>query len=292
MRTHSLRRLLTVGAAAVAGAVTGLVAAAPAHAVPGLIVAIDWSDLTASEGFKTAEATCPAGTVVLGGGVDVLSGGGQVRVVSMIPFDNGAAADSYYGVAVEDSTGYAANWTMYTWAICGSGVTGWQKVSVTASSIGPVVGTQATCPAGKKVIGTGANIVGNVTKTFLNAVRPLTSALTAVQAEAAREDTASGITVTVTSHAICINPVPGQQVVTTMGLVDSASAKYTRVMCPTGTRLHGTGGALHGANGESTIDRIGLLGAGAVEGADIEAREDETGFAGLWRADAWAICAN
>jgi hypothetical protein len=209
----------------------------------------------------------------------------------MIPFDNGAAKDSYFGVAIEDGNGFAGNWTMNTWAICGSGVTGWQKVSNTASGAVALVGVGASCPAGKKVIGTGANIQGNVNFTFLDTIQPGVG-LGSVWAEAAREEGVPPTTeITVTAHAICVNPVPGQQLVSVTSSSDSVSPKHARVLCPSGTRLHGTGASITSAGGQAWFDRIGLFGAGAVGGADTEVREDETGFAGNWTATAFAICA-
>jgi hypothetical protein len=285
-----MRRTFVTTAAILIGAGATLIAAAPAHAVPGLIVTIDWSDDTASESFKAAIATCPAGTVVLGGGVDIVDAFGQARVVSAIPFDNGAAADTFFGVAIEDDNGFAGNWTMYTWAICGSGVSGWQKVSNTATG-GAFVGVGASCPSGKKVIGAGGNIHGFVNTTFLDTIQPATN-LASVWVEAAREEGASDSQVKVSAHAICINPVPGQQLVFATTPLNSDSAKYVKVLCPAGTKLHGTGASITGATGQAQFDRIGLIGLGAVEGSDVEAREDETGFAGNWTATAYAICAN
>jgi hypothetical protein len=92
---RDMSRSLVLGVAALAGVAASLIAVTPAMAVPGLIVTIDWSDDTASEETKWAMATCPTGTVVLGGGADILSGAGQVRLLSLIPFDNGSAADSF-----------------------------------------------------------------------------------------------------------------------------------------------------------------------------------------------------
>lgn len=289
----ALRKTLLVGAAVLVGAAGSLVAASPAMAVPGLIVTIDWSDETGSEGFKSAQATCPAGTVVLGGGADILDGAGQVRLASLIPFDNGINKDTFFGAAVEQ-LGFSGNWTMYTWAICGSGVTGWQKVTNTVESDGTVnvIGSTVSCPAGKKVIGTGANITGNVNFTFLDTVQPTSSSLASAYAEGAREETATDKVIKINTHAICINPIPGQQLVTATTGYNSNSAKYVSVNCPAGTKLHGTGGSISGALGQAAIDRVGLIGLGAVEGADIEAREDLTGYTGTWSATAFAICAN
>ena len=267
---------MLTGAAILVAAATVLVPASPALAVPGLIVTIDWSDDTASESFKTANAVCPTGTVILGGGADIVNGAGEVRLVSLIPGALGLPTHSYYGVAVEGVGGYSGNWTMYAWAICGSGVSGWQKVSNTATSTGTqdLIGVTAACPANKKVIGTGANVQGNVVFTFLDTVQPSPS-LANVYVEAARDEIATTETITVTSHAICINPVGGQQLVSASTASDSVGAKYLSVKCPAGTKLHGTGGSITGALGEAFFDRIGLFGLGAVEGSDVEVREDE-----------------
>jgi hypothetical protein len=260
-------------------------------AVPGLVVTIDWSDATASEDPKAAQATCPVGTVVLGGGADIVNGSGQVRLLSLIPFDNGIAADSFYAYATEDYDGYAGNWTMYTWAICGSHVSGWQKVSHTAMSNGAadIFGLSATCPSGKKVIGAGANILGFTNYNFVDGIAP-GSNLSGIWVEAAQEE-GFELPIKVTAHAICINPVPGQQLVWASTGTDSSSGKYVSVSCPAGTKVHGTGGSLSGAAGEVVIDRVGLFGVNAVEGADIEAYEDQTGAAANWQATAYAICA-
>jgi hypothetical protein len=90
---------------------------------------------------------------------------------------------------------------------------------------------------------------------------------------------------------VCVNPVPGQQLVSATNASTSAD-KFISVTCPAGTRLHGTGGSLTGSVGEAYLDRVGLFGPGAVAGADVEAHEDQTGYAGNWIATSYAICAN
>jgi hypothetical protein len=282
---------MAAGATALAAITASLAVATPAMAVPGLIVTIDWSDESGSEEPKAAMATCPAGTVVLGGGGDIVNGTGEVRLLSLIPFDNGASPDTFYAYASEDYDGYAGNWSLVAWAIRGSGVSGWQKVSNTSTSNGPadIFGLSATCPNGKKVIGAGANILGFVNYNFLDGIQPASN-LSTVWVEAAQEE-AFELPIQVTAHAICINPIPGQQLVSASTTSTSSSGKYISVTCPAGTKLHGTGASLSGAVGEVYLNRVGLIGAGAVAGADIEAYEDETGAAANWQATAYAICA-
>jgi hypothetical protein len=75
------------------------------------------------------------------------------------------------------------------------------------------------------------------------------------------------------------------------GWGDRHLGKFASATCPGNSRLHGTGGSLSGAIGQAAIDRVGLFGAGATAGSDIEAYEDVTGFSGNWSATAYAICA-
>ncbi len=287
MSLNRSSKLLAGVAAVLLGAAASLVTAAPAQAVTGLIVTIDWSDLTGSESFKTANAVCPAGKVLLGGGADIVDGGALVHLSSMIPAAAGYPTHSYYAVARE-SAAFAGNWTMYSWAICGSGVTGWQVVSgsYTASSGTNVVGVHLSCPSGKKVIGTGAAAVGGG-HFLIRSIVP-SADLTELSVEVGGDEVASGA-YSAYAYAICVNPVAGQQRVSATTAANSIS-KGISVACPAGKKLHGTGGD-HTAGGEAHFDRIGLWGPGAVSGSDVAVIEDATGFAENWTATAYAICA-
>jgi hypothetical protein len=275
-------------AAAVVGAAASLVITAPAMAVPGLIVTIDWSSATASEPFKSANAVCPAGKVLLGGGADIVTGGSEVRLTSMVPSPLFFPTHSYLATAREDDS-YAGNWTMYAWAICGTGVTGWQVVSHsgTASAGTNILGIGVSCPAGKKVIGTGGAATGG-SHFVLNGIAP-SAALTNVKVEIASDETASG-PFGGNAYAICVNPVPGQQRVAVTS-AESSVNKLVTATCPAGTKLHGTGADNSGGD-QVYLDRVGLFGPGAVSGSDVAVHEDQTGYSENWSATAYAICAN
>jgi hypothetical protein len=292
MPTLHRSRILLAAGAVIVGAAVSLAVAAPAAAVPGLIVTTGWSSATASESFKWANAVCPEGTVILGGGADIIGGGHDVRLTSMVPSAAGFPVHSYFATAMEDGT-YDANWTMYAWAICGSGVQGWQVVSASAAASpgATLTGVGVACPTGKKVIGTGAAATGGLPY-LLDTIQP-SAALTSVWVEVAGDESTPipGSAWGAKAFAICINPVHGQQLVSASTAATSAD-KFISVKCPAGTRLHGTGASLTGSIGEAYLDRVGLFGPGAVAGADVVANEDQTGFAGNWTATTYAICAN
>jgi hypothetical protein len=287
MRIRHTSRLLLVGAAALVGMAASLLVASPSHAVPGLVVVNAVSPDVGSESFKFANAVCPAGTVILGGGADIIGGGREVRLTSALPSPLGFPTHSYYATASEDGS-YAANWRLQTWAICGSGVSGWQLVSNSAAAVAgsTLTSVTATCPAGKRVIGSGAASTGGF-RYVLDTVQP-SADLTSVYVEVAGDESTPipGSAWGAHAYAVCINPVAGQQRVSASSAFNS-SDKFINVTCPAGTRVHGGAASLTGLIGQGYIDRIGITGSGA----DLDAREDQTGFTGSWSATVYAICA-
>jgi len=281
-------RLLLAGAALVVGVAVPAVVVSPAEAVSGLVVVKAKSADTGSESFKWALAECPAGTHVLGGGGDISGGSNGVHLSSLLPSPLGLPADSFYVTAMEDSAGYAGSWTLAAWAICGSGVTGWEVVTgdVAAAPGSTFTSATATCPAGKQVIGAGGYVSGG-SPYILDSIDPA-SDLSGVFVEAIGDETTpiDGSAWGVHAVAVCVNPVPGQRLVSaTTGA--SAANKTKSVRCPRGTRVHGTGGGLTGALGEAHLDRL----APGSTSVDIDARHDITGARTSWEAYVFAICA-
>jgi hypothetical protein len=286
MTRNRVVRISVVGAVLAATAVVSVTVVPSASAVSGLVLTSARSVDTGSEGFKWAQAVCPAGTSVLGGGADVSGGGNGVHLSSGLPL--AGFPDSFYATAMEDSQGYSGSWTLSAWAVCGSGVSGWQIVQAdTAADPGsPSVAAVATCPAGKRVIGVGGAVSGG-SPYVLDSVDPGED-LGDAFVEAVGDETTpiEGSAWGVHAYAVCIDPVPGQQVVTaTTGW--STANKTVGVTCPRGTRAHGVGGGLRGAFGQAHLDRL----APRSSGADVDARQDVTGAGGEWRAYAYAICA-
>jgi hypothetical protein len=183
---------------------------------------------------------------------------------------------------------YSGDWTMYTWAICGQ-ATGHQIVATSAVG-GPDywARTSASCPVGKKVIGSGAESSGGfhymLTGMFPN------STMSTVEATAMRDETNPTGAWGVRAYAICINPLPGQ--VWTYGVSGNNSAdKGLSITCPAGTFVHGTGAEIQSSYGQVSLDRVGLNGISATGGVDAYATEDDTGTPISWGIVVAAICA-
>ena len=90
-----------------------------------------------------------------------------------------------------------------------------------------------------------------------------------------------------TAYAICVLPVPGQQLVTASTAVTSDD-KSVSATCPSGTFLQTAAGSLTDALGEAFLARVAPNGPGRVT---VVAGEDETGTAGAWGLTAFGICA-
>jgi hypothetical protein len=92
------------------------------------------------------------------------------------------------------------------------------------------------------------------------------------------------------SYAVCAAPPPGLTYRFADSVYDSTSAKTASVQCPAGTKVYGVGGYLSYLTGQTHFDRLVPHGA-QWDGADVEAREDQNGFAYNWWATVEAICA-
>jgi hypothetical protein len=290
MRLRRTSRIVVAGAIVLAGAAASIAAAGTASAVTGLVIVTATSAETGSESFKSANAVCPPNTVIFGGGADITGGGHSVRLTSMLPAPLGLPTHSYFATAMETGV-YNTNWTLRTWAICGSGVFGWQIVtgSVAASPGSTIVSVSAVCPSGKKVIGAGAAATGGASF-HLDTIEPAADLSNVYVEVVAAEGAPAGAAWGAKAFAVCINPVIRQQRVSATTASDS-NGKSISVSCPADTQLHGTAASLTGAIGQAYLDRVAPIGAGSLGGTNLEAREDATGFAGNWSATVYAICA-
>ena len=288
VRTRKFR-LILLAAIAAAGVVVPVTIATSASAVSGLVVVTATSPERGSESFKGANAVCPAGTLILGGGADIVGGGHGVQLGGLNPAPSGMPANSMWATANEDGPGHGGSWYITAWAICASGVTGHEIVQ--ASSAEPPDSTfasaTATCPAGKKVIGAGGISAGK--PSYVLDTVDITSDLNSVYVETiAAESPTPGTAPLAQAYAICIVPVRGQQLVRATSGLTSAD-KSLSVSCPSGKRLHGTGGGMTGAIGQAHLD---MLAPNGSRSSRIEAREDATGYSGTWRVDVYGVCAN
>lgn len=119
---------------------------------------------------------CPSGKVVIGTGADVDGPAGQVGLAHITPQESLVSAG-----AREDADGTTANWSMRVYAICASPIDGLQRVPAYSGvlDLDPAKAATATCPTGKRVVGTGGDVdiygnddVSAAKGQVLNGIRP------------------------------------------------------------------------------------------------------------------------
>ena len=275
--------MLLVAVAVLAGAATPVLVPAPAFAVPNLLQ-VRVTTASTADGWKGLTATCPRRWTMLGAGADIADGGHGIHLAGM----NLATGDNFASANV-DKLGYAQPWALNSYAICGTQITGYSvEVADTPETPGNTYASAtAYCPAGRKVIGAGGRTEGKP-HTVLDTIH-VSGDLSSVTVEVFGLD---GFPPSAHAYAVCIRPVPGQQLVTASTGYTS-SDKTLSVECPAGTQVHGVAGGITGAGGQAYIDRLAPHGVGlAVSGADIDLREDADGYAETWQATVQAICAN
>ncbi|GAA1661348.1 hypothetical protein ACFQY4_15855 [Catellatospora bangladeshensis] len=281
-----LRRVCTVAAAtALALAGSAVVVATPAVAVAGrVVVSATTPTDTAS---KIATVSCPAGTLLLGGGGDVVDGVGRVRLYRVGPsvwggqvMEAGAHQDPQSGVA-------PVPFAVTVWAICGTGVTGHEIVNLRPAIPGYQLSgsASASCPAGKKVIGMGGGAHKSLLA-LLTGIR-VDSALSTVTVDWHRRPDNQEISGTAYVWAICVNPVPGQQRVSAQSATGTAD-KLVFAYCPFGTEPHAVGGGVEYGGDAAMLDAVAPVAPNRVF---VDARDTFFGAAVPWRAYAQAICA-
>ncbi|XTZ13447.1 hypothetical protein ACQSSU_18125 [Micromonospora echinospora] len=109
-----------------------------------------------SNSSKTITVGCPSGKQVLGAGVEVNGGLGQVMVDDLRP---AADLSSVSFTAIEDSTGHSGTWQIRGEVICVTPPAGLNRVSgLGVLDSTPVKSAVATCPTGQRVHGVGGEV--------------------------------------------------------------------------------------------------------------------------------------
>jgi hypothetical protein len=258
--------------------------ARPAAAVPGQLF-VTATSATDSNETKGLYAKCPSGLAPIGGGAEVTGGANRVRISHSVPMIN----DAWSVSAMEDNNGYAGDWSITAWAICAPKPAGYQVVwSTTTAPAGETYGYAiASCPRGSKVIGAGGTIGQPADYSVLATIAPSPN-LTNVLAEAFADPFyAQPYPLEVSAVAICVDPLPSQQLVTHATPWTSGDKQVT-AWCPPATIVHGLGASIVGANGQAILSRI-VPGRVTVE---VAALEDYNGYQSNWVVYAFAICAS
>jgi hypothetical protein len=240
-RRKPARLAISAGAAAalVIGAqtVVQLVGITPASAaVQGIQRIPGQSQLTGSEPFKQAVATCPAGTRVLGGGARINVGFVGVVLTRLEPVQG--TTDRYIAEAHETPTGTFRNWSLTAFAFCAptSQLPGLQIFPATATGTGSFhTQAHARCPQGKAVIGGGGHIIDGKGQVDLSQIGRL------FQVSAAGTTDLNGFQGpwSVKAFAVCVNSSVGSTVKVTDGKPVSAVSDIAT--CPSGKNATGAG---------------------------------------------------
>lgn len=279
--TLALLALLTAGAAS-------LVVAPAAHAVPGLTFAALVSSALDTSDTKSVSVLCPAGTKPLGGGFFVSGGsGGRISVTRLQAL---SPSNTFAVTATEADDGAPAAWRLHGYAMCAPPLAGIEYVpfSTLSNSTTPKTAT-ATCPAGKKVVGTGARLLGDAGQVVLDDVMP-NAALTAVTASAYEDSTGYGGNWQLYAYATCANPLPGLTLASADTLPANSTDDAVGAICPGATKAHGLGGSVNGGVGR--VYYGGLYPSADLTQTVAVTIEQNGGLGSNWYTKIYAICAN
>jgi hypothetical protein len=153
---------------------------------------------------KAVTVRCPAGQVTTGAGGSATGlNGGQLVVDDAYPSADltKVTVDTF-----EAQSGVTDNWWAIAYARCGDPLPGLERVSaVSATDSAVSKSVTATCPAGKKVVGTGHEINNGKGQVVLDDVVP-SQDLTSVRVEAFEDQDGTTNPWSVTAHAVCATP--------------------------------------------------------------------------------------
>ena len=274
-----------VAALAAALIVPAVLAGAASAAVPGLSLVTKTSPVSSLN--KSELAFCPSGTALLGAGGGLGGGLGEVTLDDVNLEDT--VAGSAFGR--EDADGFASNWSVRASAVCALPLPGLQLVSAFSVSNSATKSVVATCPAGKRVVGAGAELntiaVGGVT---LDDLRP-SSDLTSVTVLAREMDGGIPSNWTVRARAMCAFPPAGLQRVTAHSTSASFVANSTSAVCPGGKKVLGGGAEITGGFGRVVLKQMQPNGS-TLSSIVASAAETQGGQPANWDVAAYAICAS
>jgi hypothetical protein len=221
------------------------VAVAAAPRVTGLVEA-NVRSATDSRSPKTVVAHCSEGKQILGG-AGYVDGAGDHDSTMILTAMRPTGDDSVYGhgyavTAAETPPGGDQTWAVRATAWCADPLPGHHIVmKSTQSSSPPMQEAVAPCPAGQRVLGTGANIdpvfvgVGyrNIGLQMVRAFGPGTNGVQAVRAQASELPAGYDHNWRLDAFAVCAATPDGYKVNTAVSeLHDSYDQKHADVGCP------------------------------------------------------------
>jgi hypothetical protein len=135
------------------------------------------------------------------GGEIPLGANGQVMLDDLVP---SADLETTLVRANEDDNGTLANWSLRPFALCADPLPGLERVSVTSVSDSDNKHVTARCDAGKRVIGTGGEILGGAGSVAIQYMIP-DADLTRVHVRGMEDQDGTTLNWTVRAYAICAN---------------------------------------------------------------------------------------
>ena len=170
-----------------------------ADPVPGLERITVQAQNSGANSTEQAQAFCSAGKRVISAGADVLQGDGKVAIEDILP-NNGLTNVTVK--AAEIGPGTTVPWTVRATAVCAPELPELQLVSVqTGADSGATKNRTIPCPSGKRVVGTGADVISNAPAAVIGA-SPL-SLLTNATLHAVEPEPFANASWALRGHVIC-----------------------------------------------------------------------------------------
>jgi hypothetical protein len=235
---------------------------------------------------KNVNAGCSVpGHRALGFGGAVINGANEVVMARWRP----DPVDNMLTTAFEDDGGFAGNWQLTSHGVCSTPLPGQEIVEAVTVQTSSNKSATVHCPAGKKVVAGTGEVSDGLGQVILDDVRPSPD-LSSITANGMEDETGTFLSWAITARAICAEPPPGLERVSSTTQLDSSGPKSTVVSCPGTKTLLGTGYDLNTFNGQVLPQEV-TPDAGLTQLA-LTATEDADGNPIPWSATAYAICAS
>jgi hypothetical protein len=284
-----MRKLITVTAVAGCLAAAQIVLPGAAHAaVPGLDR--ESSSVSGSADFQSVTATCDEGKVLVGAGYQVTGATGEVIVDDFVP-TVGPTGSVMVGAYLADPPYMPTfNWTLTAFAICADPLPGIVRVSDTSVTNSVDKSPTVPCPTGKVPLSAGFQITGATGEVTINFMRTTSTNATVSAYEEDPLETDWFVTV----YAICADPLPGLQQITSAGPGGtSLDSQSVSALCPAGQVLLGMGFLVSGTTGEGVVDDF-VPGGGPVvapTSMTVVAYEADPNYFPNWSLTSYRNCA-
>jgi hypothetical protein len=197
-RRSSGTRLVAAITAIVAlcAALGGALASQASAAVPGLQRITKFGALDSSS-TKSLAADCPLGQQMLGAGAGIAGGFGSVYIDDIRP---NSVPNRLTATGFENGDSTGQNWRIKAIAICADPLPGLEFVRGTSPSNTLAKFVHASCPAGKVLVGDGAEITGGLGRVSLSDMSPDNDLQSAGVAALPRDPTGNW---SIDAYAIC-----------------------------------------------------------------------------------------